>query len=285
MGQSLNNIKRRINTVNSTRKITSAMKLVANVKSRRFMRELKNHEDFVKETKTILNDALFSLNDDELTTINPLLTQYSNAKKRLVIIVTSSLGLCGGYNNEVYKYYSDFYKDGDEVITVGEKGFIEYSKKKNLQIYTEFTNVLDKVEISELKGLIDFIDSKYLTGEYRSVEVIYHRYINSLISKVESIQILPLIFKEEKKVEISPVFLPDINTVINTLIPQYINVTIYEKFVSSLVSEYSARRNAMDNADKNAKDLVEKLRLEYNKERQSSITQEITEVVSGSLNK
>lgn len=285
MGQSLNNIKRRINTVNSTRKITSAMKLVANVKSRRFMRELKNHEDFVKETKTILNDALFSLNDDELTTINPLLTQYSNAKKRLVIIVTSSLGLCGGYNNEVYKYYSDFYKDGDEVITIGEKGFIEYSKKKNLQIYTEFTNVLDKVEISELKGLIDFIDSKYLTGEYRSVEVIYHRYINSLISKVESIQILPLIFKEEKKVEISPVFLPDINTVINTLIPQYINVTIYEKFVSSLVSEYSARRNAMDNADKNAKDLVEKLRLEYNKERQSSITQEITEVVSGSLNK
>lgn len=285
MGQSLNNIKRRINTVNSTRKITSAMKLVANVKSRRFMRELKNHEDFVKETKTILDDALFSLNDDELTTINPLLTQYSNAKKRLVIIVTSSLGLCGGYNNEVYKYYSDFYKDGDEVITIGEKGFIEYSKKKNLQIYTEFTNVLDKVEISELKGLIDFIDSKYLTGEYRSVEVIYHRYINSLISKVESIQILPLIFKEEKKVEISPVFLPDINTVINTLIPQYINVTIYEKFVSSLVSEYSARRNAMDNADKNAKDLVEKLRLEYNKERQSSITQEITEVVSGSLNK
>ncbi len=285
MGQSLNNIKRRINTVNSTRKITSAMKLVANVKSRRFMRELKNHEDFVKETKTILNDALFSLNDDELTTINPLLTQYSNAKKRLVIIVTSSLGLCGGYNNEVYKYYSDFYKDGDEVITIGEKGFIEYSKKKNLQIYTEFTNVLDKVEISELKGLIDFIDSKYLTGEYRSVEVIYHRYINSLISKVESIQILPLIFKEEKKVEISPVFLPDINTVINSLIPQYINVTIYEKFVSSLVSEYSARRNAMDNADKNAKDLVEKLRLEYNKERQSSITQEITEVVSGSLNK
>ena len=285
MGQSLNNIKRRINTVNSTRKITSAMKLVANVKSRRFMRELKNHEDFVKETKTILNDALFSLNDDELTTINPLLTHYSNAKKRLVIIVTSSLGLCGGYNNEVYKYYSDFYKDGDEVITIGEKGFIEYSKKKNLKIYTEFTNVLDKVEISELKGLIDFIDSKYLTGEYRSVEVIYHRYINSLISKVESIQILPLIFKEEKKVEISPVFLPDINTVINTLIPQYINVTIYEKFVSSLVSEYSARRNAMDNADKNAKDLVEKLRLEYNKERQSSITQEITEVVSGSLNK
>ena len=285
MGQSLNNIKRRINTVNSTRKITSAMKLVANVKSRRFMRELKNHEDFVKETKTILNDALFSLNDDELTTINPLLTQYNNAKKRLVIIVTSSLGLCGGYNNEVYKYYSDFYKDGDEVITIGEKGFIEYSKKKDLQIYTEFTNVLDKVEISELKGLIDFIDSKYLTGEYRSVEVIYHRYINSLISKVESTQILPLIFKEEKKVEISSVFLPDINTVINTLIPQYINVTIYEKFVSSLVSEYSARRNAMDNADKNAKELVEKLKLEYNKERQSSITQEITEVVSGSLNK
>ncbi len=285
MGQSLNNIKRRINTVNSTRKITSAMKLVANVKSRRFMRELKNHEDFVNETKTILNDALFSLNDDELTTINPLLASFPNAKKRLVIIVTSSLGLCGGYNNDVYKYYSNYYKDGDEVITVGEKGFVEYSKKKNLKIYTDFTHVLDKVEISELKGLIEFIDNLYLSGEYRSVEVVYHRYINSLISKVETTQLLPLIFKEEKKVEISPVFLPDINTVINTLIPQYINVTLYEKFISSLVSEYSSRRNAMDNADKNAKELVDKLKLEYNKERQSSITQEITEVVSGSLNK
>lgn len=285
MGQSLNNIKRRINTVNSTRKITSAMKLVSNVKTRRFMRELENHKEYVTETKTILNDSLYYLNDEELKSINPLLTTFPNANKRLVIIVTSSLGLCGGYNNDVYKFYSNFYKEGDEVITIGEKGLIEYKKKKNLVIYDKYSHLLDKLELSDLKLFINYIDDLYLTGEYRSVEVIYHRYINSLISKVESYQILPLTFKEENNYGISPVFLPNKKEVINTLIPQYINVTIYEKFISSLVSEYSSRRNAMDNADKNAKDLVDKLKLEYNKERQQSITQEITEVVSGSLNK
>lgn len=285
MGQSLNNIKRRINTVNSTRKITSAMKLVSNVKTRRFMRELENHKEYVTETKTILNDSLYYLSDEELKSINPLLTTYPNASKRLVIIVTSSLGLCGGYNNDVYKFYSNFYKEGDEVITIGEKGLIEYKKKKKLVIYDKYSHLLDKLELSDLKLFINYIDDLYLTGEYRSVEVIYHRYINSLISKVESYQILPLAFKEENNYGISPVFLPDKKEVINTLIPQYINVTIYEKFISSLVSEYSSRRNAMDNADKNAKDLVDKLKLEYNKERQQSITQEITEVVSGSLNK
>ncbi len=285
MGQSLNNIKRRINTVNSTRKITSAMKLVSNVKTRRFMRELENHKEYVTETKTILNDSLYYLSDEELKSINPLLTTFPNGNKRLVIIVTSSLGLCGGYNNDVYKFYSNFYKDGDEVITIGEKGLIEYKKKKKLVIYDKYSHLLDKLELSDLKLFINYIDDLYLTGEYRSVEVIYHRYINSLISKVESYQILPLAFKEENNYGISPVFLPDKKEVINTLIPQYINVTIYEKFISSLVSEYSSRRNAMDNADKNAKDLVDKLKLEYNKERQQSITQEITEVVSGSLNK
>lgn len=285
MGQSLNNIKRRINTVNSTRKITSAMKLVSNVKTRRFMRELENHKEYVTETKTILNDSLYYLSDEELKSINPLLTTFPNANKRLVIIVTSSLGLCGGYNNDVYKFYSNFYKEGDEVITIGEKGLIEYKKKKKLVIYDKYSHLLDKLELSDLKLFINYIDDLYLTGEYRSVEVIYHRYINSLISKVESYQILPLAFKKENNYGISPVFLPNKKEVINILIPQYINVTIYEKFISSLVSEYSSRRNAMDNADKNAKDLVDKLKLEYNKERQQSITQEITEVVSGSLNK
>ncbi len=285
MGQSLNNIKRRINTVNSTRKITSAMKLVSNVKTRRFMRELENHKEYVEETKTILNDSLYYLSEEELLSINPLLTTFPNAKKRLVIIVTSSLGLCGGYNNDVYKFYNNFYKEGDEIITIGEKGLIEYKKKKNLVIHDEYSQLLDKLELSNLKLFINYIDDLYLSGEYRSVEVIYHRYINSLISKVESYQILPLSFKEEQNYGISPVFLPSMKEVINTLIPQYINVTIYEKFISSLVSEYSSRRNAMDNADKNAKELVDKLKLEYNKERQQSITQEITEVVSGSLNK
>ena len=285
MGQSLNNIKRRINTVNSTRKITSAMKLVSNVKTRRFMRELENHKEYVEETKTILNDSLYYLSEEELLSINPLLTTFPNAKKRLVIIVTSSLGLCGSYNNDVYKFYNNFHKEGDEIITIGEKGLIEYKKKKNLVIHDEYSQLLDKLELSNLKLFINYIDDLYLSGEYRSVEVIYHRYINSLISKVESYQILPLSFKEEQNYGISPVFLPSMKEVINTLIPQYINVTIYEKFISSLVSEYSSRRNAMDNADKNAKELVDKLKLEYNKERQQSITQEITEVVSGSLNK
>lgn len=197
MGQSLNNIKRRINTVNSTRKITSAMKLVSNVKTRRFMRELENHKEYVTETKTILNDSLYYLSDEELKSINPLLTTFPNANKRLVIIVTSSLGLCGGYNNDVYKFYSNFYKEGDEVITIGEKGLIEYKKKKKLVIYDKYSHLLDKLELSDLKLFINYIDDLYLTGEYRSVEVIYHRYINSLISKVESYQILPLAFKKK----------------------------------------------------------------------------------------
>lgn len=286
MPNNLNNIKRRINSVNSTRKITNSMKLVSNVKSRRFSSEYLRQEEYAREIKEIISDCLKIANSKDLYETLPLLKINKEAKKRLVILVTSNLGLCGAYNTELFKFYNSVYKKDDDLIIIGEKGINEYSNKFGGLIIKEFRSIGEKFNIRKAKDFTTFLVDLYLKGEYKEVHIIYHKYINTLVSKVKMEQVLPFVSLEKiDTYSYEPLYEPSAEVVINFALNEELMSNIYSYLFSSLVSEHSARRNAMDNADKNAKELIEKLNLEYNKERQQSITQEITEVVAGSLNK
>ena len=160
----------------------------------------------------------------------------------------------------------------------------ELSKHDNIKIYTDFLTILDKYNISKTKNLVNFITSLYVENDFDEVNIIYHKYINSLVSKVLIEKLLPFSI-DNNDATYSPLHDQDISSILTYSIKEYLCSVLNDCFLSCLVSEHSARRNAMDNADKNAKEIVSKLQLEYNKERQQSITQEITEVVAGSKNK
>lgn len=283
MPQGLNKVKRRISTVENTRKITNAMKLISSVKVRQIQNGYVTRVAFNNE----LNDLLNIICNYASTKLDsPLLKVNQKINKKLYIVVSSSLGLCGSYNYNVARYLSEVYKNGDEIITIGEKIDREVLKNNEVKTYRDFKDILNNLNMSNCRVLQKFIIEKYMSGEYSEVILIYTKYINQIASKVAELRLLPLDYKKNKNLELK---FPDLGQAIDESLlkytKKYITSALYIKLFESLLSEQSARRNAMDNADKNAEELVDKLRLEYNKARQTAITQEITEVVSGSVNK
>lgn len=283
MPQGLNKVKRRILTVENTKKITNAMKLISSVKVRQIQNGFNARLTFLNDLKEVLN---IIGNASYPTSTNPLLKGYKDASRTLYIVVSSSLGLCGSYNYNVIRYFENIFKNDDEVITIGDKIDKEVIKDQNIILYSDFKEVLNNLTMSNCRVLQKFILDKFLSGKYKEVVLVYTKYINQIASKVETIKLLPLEFEKNKSMELdSPDFGQNLNLLLDKFVKKYLTSALYIKFYESILSEQSSRRNAMDNADKNAEELVDKLKIEYNKARQTAITQEITEVVSGSVNK
>lgn len=285
MSQGLNKVKNRIGAINSTRKVTSAMKLVSNVKTRRYSRELEMQTAYINSMEQILNDCVFINHhnaDEKIESI--YLKENDKSSKILYVIYSSTLGLCGGFNNELFRFFRNIYKQGDELVLIGEKAIHEF-RGSNIKIYTDFVKFNSAVNKDNIDALSKFLVNKYQTGSYKSVHFIYHDFVNTMLSVPKDLQILPISLKENNEYAYDPVFCPDKETVIKEVVSNYVKSILYQKMYASLVSENSARRNAMDNADQNAKDMIDKLQLEYNKARQAAITQELTEVVAGSKDK
>ncbi|MFA6755011.1 MAG: ATP synthase F1 subunit gamma [Bacilli bacterium] len=282
--QSLSRVKRRINTVQSTRKITNSMKLVSSVKLRKLTKFLESEELYFTSMDRVINDALFE-NKNYLNNkvSSPYLSVYPNATKTLYIVVTSNTGLCAGYNANIFKFFKDFYKKGDEVILIGEKSYAYFRHDKELVTYNDFIKINTGFDYAKARLLAKFALNKFGSGNYKSVNIIYTKYINSLVAKPENIQILPYLPSENPRYHYEPIYEPGKQEVVDYAIPLYIASKVYYYLYISFISEESSRRNAMDNADRNAKELVDELKLEYNKARQAEITQQITEVTSGSM--
>lgn len=283
MPQGLNKVKRRISTVESTRKITNAMKLISSVKVRQIQNGYLARVAFNNELNELLNiicNYASTRVDSQLLKIN------SKTNKKLYIVVSSSLGLCGSYNYNITRYLNEVYKKGDEIVVIGDKIDREIANNNDIKIFREYKDILNNLNMSNCRVLQRFILEKYLSQEYKEVILIYTKYVNQIASKVTEFRLLPLPYKKDKNMQLKLTdFGQDINELLLKYTKKYITSALYIKLFESLLSEQSSRRNAMDNADKNAEELVDKLRLEYNKARQTAITQEITEVVSGSVNK
>lgn len=282
MGQSLARVKHRIGSVESTRKITNSMKLVSSVKLRKIAKIINQQSDFYNALIKLLNDALYSLENNPESDLDlSLIKENKNTNKKLFVVVTSNMGLCGGYNNNLIDYLTDFYKSTDEILIIGSKGENIISKDKSVVMNNRFSNLREDFSHSKIDELIAYLIDVYKKEEYKEINLVYTKYKNS-ISFIPSIKkILPIDVSFKKQSGYSPIFEPSIDSVLNSLIPLYLKTVLYNDIYSSFLCEESSRRNTMDNADKNAVDLIDKLKLEYNKARQSAITQEITEVVNG----
>lgn len=272
--------KNRIRSVNSTSKITKAMELVSTSKLKRAKDLNFKIKPFKEEVFEIVSYVVNQINDKDYRYFreNPV-------DKNLYIVITSSLGLCGGYNINIEKFaLSIINPKQDDLIVIGNKG-IHYFKNQNYHIVEEYAE-LPKMDIKE--NLSSYVARNVLhafdEGTYRSVKMLSTKFINSLTFEPIQTTLLPLTnLASIKPMKKELLLEPSAEEVLNHMIPFYLTTAIKTLLIESMLSEQASRRTAMENATDNAKELQEKLLLDFNKSRQAAITQEITEI-SGAAN-
>lgn len=271
-------IKRRVKSVENTRKITRAMGLVATSKLKKARRELLIDEENLELNKEIFTKVISLIDEDYESAY---FGDKISSDTKLYIVVTSDTGLCGGFNGNVANYIKNNLaedKENVKMIVLGAKG-TSYMKKLG------FTNMLELVELSDLPTIKEvrsvYQRAKYLflKGDVSEVNIVYTEYISPMKQEVTTERLLPLerIYGEAKDIVIEP----NIKYVLDVSIERYLRSKLRRDLLHSKVSEQSARRDAMDSATRNANELLKTLNLRYNRLRQSMITQEISEIVGG----
>ncbi len=277
MAMNLAQTKARIKSVSATKKITKAMELVATAKlktAKKINMQITPYRDEVLEIMSYC-----AMNVEDKSSI--FLTSPKDVSRKLYVIINSTLGLCGGYNINMEKFASSLIdKQNADVILIGNKG-VSYFKSQNFHIVQKFD--LPSLTIKETlsKELVSYILNLYGQGQYQTVELLSTKFVNSLTFVPSSIQLLPLAnLKNVKKMNKTLLFEPTPEEVLDNLIPFYLNTALKALILESMLCEQASRRTAMETANDNANELQDKLLLEFNKSRQASITQEITEISS-----
>lgn len=281
--ESMQDIKRRIKSVTSTEHITNAMKLVSAGKLRKAKAIFeKTNENSHYITHTIAE--IFNSSQD----IPPeYLEGNREIKTTCYIIVTSCRGLCGGFNTNVLKEAQreiDADWEKPVIFAIGSKGK-EYFEKRGYDIYSDYLAPPENISFLETRQMSVPIIEMYNKGEIDEVVLIYTSFISSMEQEVKNVTLLP--FEIEKDPDImrnaKPVeYEPSVEAVFNYLVPKYVEMMIYAAVVESATCEHAARRMAMENATDNAREMLDNLSLNYNRARQSAITDEIIEIVAGS---
>ena len=279
MPSNMQSIKRRMKSVESTKKITKAMQLVATSKLRKTrnqLDELKPYYSMVQETVAEILASNQGIID------NPYLKENPQGK-RVYIVITSSLGLCGGYNANVFKALAQELQDNDLIYMIGSKGaaHLSHQKREYRHDYLDLNSTLD---FKMIVRLVDELTRMYKNQEISELKIIYTEFINNITFTPRVMTLLPVDVNDFKDIKVTKkytVFEPSPNQVLNHLIPMYLQSMIYGYLIESVTSENASRSTSMENATDNAEELLDDLLLKYNQARQTAITNEISEIVAG----
>jgi F-type H+-transporting ATPase subunit gamma len=282
---SMRDIKRRIRSVNSTKQITKAMNLVASSKLTRAKNRFTDTKPFFDQTQRVI--AEIAKGSKGVT--HPYLTER-DVNKTAVIMISGDRGLCGGYNANVCKLanriISEKGKDKSALITIGNRGK-DYFNHKGVEFLESYRGISEKPTYQDALTIGQKALDLFASGEVDEVYLVYTEYITTISSEAKAIKLLPLNIddfktEEDNKSLTLTIYEPNEEAVLDYVIPKYINTVIYGALVESAVCELGARMTAMDSATENASEMIDKLNLLYNRVRQGAITQELTEIVSGS---
>lgn len=297
---SLRDYRDRIKSVKSTRKITSAMKMVAASKLRKAQEQAEASQPYAQAMADML--ARVAKNVVISPASSKLLAGTGSDQKHLLIVVTADRGLCGGFNGNLVKEArlraSALAGEGKDVsmVCVGRKGGDLLRRAYGKKIWKNFTGIFGtaKVEFVEARKITDFILAKFEEGGFDVCTLIYNEFVSVLTQNPSAQQLIPFKLPEvaeteqdqdqEQKPEgpISPYdFEPEEDKILNALLPRNLAVQIYRALLDSAAGEQAARMTAMDNATRNAGDMINNLSLQYNRARQAYITKELIEIISG----
>ena len=278
-GVSTKEIKTRIRSMESTRQITKAMEMVASAK----LRKAQNRALACRPYFETLYATIWDIVESNTEMTSPYLSER-RGNKVAVVLISGDRGLAGGYNSNVIKLLLGQF-EGKEmtVLPMGKKG-ADYLKTHDISSLTESYTHAESVSIGDCFSVAKRLCKGYLQGEFDGVYVVYTQFRSVLSQTPECLQLLPL-QKEGAKAhkgcqEI--VYEPDGETVLETIVPEYLGGVLYGALCQSRASEQAARRTAMDAATQNAQEMIDGLSLQFNRARQAAITQEITEIVAGS---
>lgn len=285
MSLGLTKTKRRIASVKSTQKITKAMEMVATVKLKRFRDVVDAGEEYASGMERVMGELF--LHDDETRT--HYAKENEEAQGTLYLVVTSNLGLCAGYNANVFKFLeSRIDAENDIVVPLGEKGRQHYAHASSIRhVDLDFVDGDLSLDPRRIDELCQKIKASFNERKVRKVVLIYTKYHNSISFVPEAKTLLPVEIPASPREDedyAPPLFEPSAREQIHLLLPYYLGAVLYHCLAQAQLCEQASRRNAMDTANDNADELLRKLTIEYNKARQTAITQEIVEVVSGSAN-
>ncbi|MBR1670898.1 MAG: ATP synthase F1 subunit gamma [Butyrivibrio sp.] len=283
MAGSMKAVKLRIKSVQSTMQITKAMQLVAASK----LRKAKERADASKPYLETMFETLTDIANYNTDFQSPF-TKASDNDKWLYVVIAGDRGLAGGYNSNLFKFMEQETKgkEGYSVLPVGKKS-VEYFKHRNIPLFTEEFSEVAKVTISDCFQIAKLICDAYSSGEFGHIFLCFTNFVSMLSQVPTSFSLLPLsdLQTEEKasdgKARELILYEPDSETVFNAIVPEYLAGILYTSINISYASELAARRTAMEAATDNAEEMIETLSLYYNRARQASITQEITEIVAG----
>ena len=284
-GGGLQDLKRRIKSVENTRQITRAMKLVAGAKLRRAQERAEQSRSYFDTIRQVMERASSSAG----SAAKAHLFGERPVKTVGYVVVTSDRGLAGPFNANVLRYAAGRMRGGDgqaSVFAVGRKGRDAY-RRRRVTIHDEFVGLGDDVHYSQAKAIADAIMGRFQMGEVDRVELVYTHFINAMTQRPAHVQLLPVrppsaaeaAGKDEG--DTTYVFEPDAETVLADLVPRYIEVQVYGALLESKASEHGARMTAMDAASKNSDELLRQMTLSRNRLRQAAITREIAELVGG----
>ena len=278
-GAGLIAIKRRIKSINNTKKITKAIGLVATSKLRKARQKLELNNAYYSSVNEIMNGILADKNLEK-----GIYFKDNGVNKKLYIVITSDSGLCGGFNGNVIARTLETIsgdRENSVLITVGKKGRT-YLKKFKIDSIAEFVEIPEIPTLKEVKAILEKALNLYMNKEISEINVVYTHFVSSVKQEAKVKKILPITMEEDSEQTSTFVeFEPDKNIVLEGISELYLKQTLLNLMLNSKTSEESARMTAMDGATSNANDLLDKLNLQYNRIRQSSITQEISEIVGG----
>ena len=285
---SLDDLKKRIASVKSTQKITKAMKMVAAAKLRRAQESAEKGRPYSEKMNNIILNLSSGISDKE--NAPKLLSGSGKDQIHLCVVMTSDRGLCGGFNSNIIKkaksYFAKLSEEGKElkIITVGSKGNDQLKR-----MYGD--KIIESISFKESKNANYFdadkvgkiVIDKFESSEFDICTIFYNQFKNVITQIPQAQQIVPLNSEdsEDNTSEESYEFEPDEDEILSNLLPKNISTQIFKAMLENSASEQGSRMSAMDNATRNAGEMVDKLTIQYNRSRQAAITKELIEIISG----
>ncbi len=288
----LKDIRTRIVSVKSTQQVTSAMKMVSAAKLRKAQDAIIQMRPYADKLSEVLSSVSSNLSSD----IENKYAKRSTINKVLIVAITSNRGLCGGFNSNVIKRtvelvsvtHKDLAKKNKvDVVAIGKKA-VDGLKSKGIKVSNSYLELYDKLNFASVSEIAQAIMDSYANGEYDHIELVYNQFKNAAVQNLVNEQFLPVgdIVQTEIKAKKSGYkpsyfFEPSMQEIVVKIIPQSLKIQFFKAILDSVASEHGARMTAMHKATDNAFELIRELKLNYNKARQASITNEILEIVSG----
>ncbi|HAW79842.1 MAG TPA: ATP synthase F1 subunit gamma [Balneola sp.] len=287
----LRDIRNRISSVNSTQQITKAMKMVAAAKLRKAQERMTKTRPYAAKIQNVVGRLA-----DSGSISSPLVEKSETNQNLLFIVVGSDRGLCGGFNNNLFKElekrlakdFSTQLEAGTvSLVTIGKKATAHF-KKRSYNVVESFPGFFDTIEYDPTSAIMDSATKDFVDGVYDEVYIVFNEFKSVIAQNRKIDKVLPIDpnsfgvkSEDDSKTSIDYIYEPNSEAILEKLLPLHLNTQLWKAILESNASEQGARMSAMDSATENAKELERDLKLKYNQARQSAITTEISEIVSG----